>query len=325
MSRGRRLSAALALLLLRLPPLSAAEPERRGPFEAREGYLLAQRRLALAPLAPDPLPRGDWQLRIDLDWGNDFARRLRGYMIDGEHRALVLTVRGGVTGSFTLGARLPLLWRGGGSLDGVADWIHGLGFPDNGRPFVPRDRLVVDGPLLSGERLAWGGSSGTGLGKLELEARLAPGSAARRGFAAVGRVAFPTGIGEFRGGGFEAGVQALAAFPLGARWDGYAGLGVAFSGETKSEGLEYRQARPFGHLGLEWRFARRWSAIAQVDGGGRLVTNLDRYPGLQTYFRLGLKVDVGRQSRIDVAFTENIKSQQATTDFGVYLGVARRF
>src|SRR5262245_57291277 len=125
MSRGRRLSAALALLLLRLPA-SAAEPERRGPFEAREGYLLAQRRLALSPLSPDPLTRGDWQLRLDLDWGNDFARRLRGYMIDGEHRALALSVRRGVTGSLTLGARLPLLWRGGGSLDGVADWIHGL-------------------------------------------------------------------------------------------------------------------------------------------------------------------------------------------------------
>src|SRR5262245_2185105 len=330
MSRGRRFAAALALCCVRAPGACAADapaalPDRRGPFEAREGFLLAQRRLTLPALSPDPLARGAWALRLDFDWGNDFARRLRGYFIDGEHRALALTARRGLTDSLALGARLPLLWRGGGSLDRFADWIHSLGFPDNGRPAYARDRLLITAPLSSGGALEWGGAAGTDLGKLELEAKLSPARGPRKSLAAVGRVAMPTGTGEFRGGGWEGGAQLLGALPLGRRWDAYAGLGMAFSGERESEGLEYRRARPFGHIALEWRFARRWSAVAQADGGGRLVTNVQRYPALQSYFRLGLKRDLGVRSRFELAFTENIKYQQATTDFGIYAAVARRF
>ncbi len=326
MSRRRRRAAALALSLIPVVRASAAEPpERRGPFEAREGFLLAQRRLTLPPLSPDPLARGAWALRLDFDWGNDFARRLGGYFIDGEHRALALTARAGISDSLTLGARLPLLWRGGGSLDRFADWIHKLGFPDNGRPYFERDRLLAHGPLRSGDYFQWDGAAGTGLGKLELEAKLAPKPGPPKAMAFVGRVALPTGTGEFRGGGFEGAAQLVGALPLGRRWDGYAGLGLAFSGERASEGLEYRRARPFGHLAVEWRFARHWSAVAQVDGGGRLVSNLVRYPGIQSYFRLGLKCDVGKRAGLEAAFTENVKNQQGTTDFSVYVAVARRF
>jgi hypothetical protein len=327
MSRRRRRAAALSLSLSLMPVAraSAAELERRGPFEAREGFLLAQRRLTLAPLSPDPLLRGAWAVRLDFDWGNDFARRLGGYFIDGEHRALALTARRGVTESLTLGARLPLLWRGGGSLDRFADWIHKLGFPDNGRPYFARNQLVAYGPLRSGEFFRWRGDAGTGFGKLELEAKLAPKPGRRKAVAFVGRAALPTGTGEFRGGGFEGAAQLVGALPLGARWDGYAGLGLAYSGERARDGLEYRGTRPFGHLAVEWRFARHWSAVAQADGGGRLVSNLLRYPGIQSYFRLGLKCDVGKQAGFEVAFTENVKNQQGTTDFSVYAAVVRRF
>lgn len=300
---------------------------RRGPFEAREGFLLAQRRLTLPALSPDPLARGETRVRLDLDWGNDFARRLGRYFIDGEHRSLALTLRRGVTRALTLGARLPLVWRGGGFLDRFADWIHKVGFPDNGRTFFPRDRLWVGAVAESGEAIVWGGGPGAGLGKLELEVKLAPlrADTSRASLALVGRTALPTGTGYFRGGGIEGGGQLVSAVALGERWDAYAGAGLTFAGERAAEGFEYPRSRPFGHLGLEWRFARRWSALAQIDGGGRLLTNVQDYPGMQSYLRLGLKWDVGERTRLEGAFTENLKNQQATTDFAVYMAVARRF
>lgn len=319
---------ALAALLLAAPRLAHSDDAlaRRGPFEARDGFLLAQRRLTLPALSPDPLPpRASWA-RLDLDWGNDFARRQSRYVIDGEHRALAITLRHGVTESLTLGVRVPLLWRGGGFLDRFADWIHKLGFPDNGRPFFPRDLLVVSALERGDRALSWGGSTGRGLGKLELEARLAP---LRRdtswlSVALVGRIALPTGTGQFAAGGVEGGGQLAAALGLGERWDAYGGVGVTVAGEPFAEGVAYTRSRGFGHLALEWRFARRWSAIAQVDGSGRVVTNLRDYPWLQSYLRLGLKRDLGR-TQVEAAFSENLKSQQSTTDFGVYLALARRF
>lgn len=308
-------------------PGPKAIPARRGPLEAREGFLLAQRRLALPALSPDPLARGETRVRLELDWGNDFARRLGRHFFDGEHRALALTLRRGVTSSLTLGARLPLVWRGGGFLDRFADWIHKVGFPDNGRPFFPRDRLWVGALAESGEAIVWGGGPGTGLGRLELEAKLAllRRESSRFSLAVVGRAALPTGTGYFRGGGIEGGGQLVSAIGLGERWDGYAGAGVTVAGERKAEGFEYPRSRLFGQLGLEWRFARRFSALAQLDGGGRLLSNVQDYPALQSYVRLGLKWDVGRRTTLEGAFTENLKSQQATTDFGIYVAVNRRF
>ena len=278
-------------------------------------------------LAPDALARGSTSLRLDLDWGNDFGRRFGRYLVDGEHRALAITLRRGVTDSLALGVRLPLLWRGGGFLDHFADLVHKLGFPDNGRPFFPEDVLSVSGIDRSGRALSWGGAAGSGLGKLELEAKLAllRRQASRFALALVGRAALPTGTGEFRGGGAEAGGQIVAALGLGERWDAYAGVGLAVAGEREAEGLEYARNRAFGHLGIEWRFARRWSAVGQLDGGGRLVTSVMDYPSLQSYLRLGFKRDLGARTTAEAAFSENLKNQQATTDFGVYFAVVRRF
>lgn len=322
----------LATWLAGSAPLAAAQavatPLRRGPFEAREQWLLTEGRLALPAESPDPLAPGAWRLRLDLDWGNDFAHRFPRYLVDGEHRALALGVRRGVSDALTLGVRLPLLWRGGGFLDRFADAIHTLGFPDNQRPLFPRDRLVVTAIDTAGRGIAWDDRSATGLGKLELEALVAPlrpRGPRRTAFTLAARVALPTGSGAFAVGGLEAGAQALFAVGLGERFDLYLGTGASLGGERRRAGFEYARVRGFGHLALEWRFARRWSALAQADGGGRLVTNVPEYPGLQSYLRLGLKWDVGPRSTLEGCFTENLKNQQATTDFGVYLALARRF
>ena len=45
----------------------------------------------------------------------------------------------------------------------------------------------------------------------------------------------------------------------------------------------------------------------------------------QLFERLGFKRDVGARTTLEGAFSENLKNQQATTDFGVYLALARRF
>ena len=58
---------------------------------------------------------------------------------------------------------------------------------------------------------------------------------------------------------------------------------------------------------------------------GRLVTNLDRYPGLQSYVRMGTKVDLSKRWQLQAGFTENIEDQEATTDFGIFSGIVRRF
>jgi len=317
--------ATLAIVAWILP---AQAEERRGPFEARESFLPAQPRLNLPVVSPDPIGRGHSTLRLDLDWGNDFSRRVGSYFIDGEHRSAAVTFRRGIAESWSVGARLPILWRGGGFLDRFADAIHKLGFPNNGRPEFPRDRLRITADEAAGKAVRWTGVAGSGIGKLELESSLTPWRRAERrlavGFSA--RVALPTTSGAFSSAdGVEAGLQALAARGLGDRFDVYAGIGLALQAPREQDGFQYAPRRAFGHLAFEWRFARGWSALAQADAGGRLLEDVERYPGLQSYLRLGVKRALGARTTLEAGFSENIKSQQATTDFGILLGVVRRF
>ena len=49
------------------------------------------------------------------------------------------------------------------------------------------------------------------------------------------------------------------------------------------------------------------------------------YPELQSYVRFGAQLDLGRRWRAAGGFSENVVHQQATTDFGVFVDLARRF
>jgi Protein of unknown function (DUF3187) len=315
-------------------------PGPRGPIEVREQWLLTQGRLTLPATSPDLLPRGRTRLRLDLDWGNDFGwdqdkageePKDRRFLVDGEHRTLALTVQRGFGSRFEAGVRVPLEWRGPGLLDEVIDWFHRftrhLGLPDGGRSFFETGRLRVEGHDASGRPVVWTGGEGAGLGDIELEARLALGSRASEAWrmAIVARVGLPTGSGDFGGNGTAVGAQVLGARVLGRSTDLYLGLGGVVFADTSADGIEYERWRTHAFLAFEWRFAHAWSLLLQADGASRLLANLDRYPSFQSYLRIGAQWDAARRLTIEGGFTENIASQDATTDFGVFVGVKRTF
>lgn len=332
-----RRAAGLALLVALAPVLASADDRSPGgPLEWREHSLLAQGRLTLPPISPDTLPPGATVLGIDFDWGNDLgweqdqpgeSTEGRSFLLDGEHRTLTFDVRRGVARGLDVGLRVPLDWRGGGLLDGVIEWFHGftrkLGLPDNGRSSFAQDLLRAD-LRRGGEPLQWDDRSGTHLGRIELFGRWAPlGHQAAR-VAVVARVAFPTGTGPFAGGATAGAVQLVGAHRTGRSADIYGGLGATFGSESQGGNLQYAAVRPEGFLAFERRFGRRWSALAESNAAGRLITNVDRYPAIQWYLSLGFRLRLDRGWALEGGFTENIMDQQATTDFGVQMGITRR-
>jgi len=339
----RSIAGAAAPLLM--AALAAPSPARaggaRGPFEARDEWLLGQNRLSLPSATPDALARGETRLRLDVDWGNDFGwsqpvagevSAERRFLVDGEHSTVGLELRRGVRGRLSLGLRLPLRWRGPGALDGVIDWWHRLtaplGIPDGGRSRFDTNRFRVLGRDRQMRPVVWGGRPGFGLGNLELDARWTLKGEAREGHAwraaLVARAGLPTGTGPFHTKGAALGIQAVAARGLGGAVDAYLGAGATLSGEDDGGGIAYEPARLHGFLALEWRVGRRWSLLAETTAASRLVKNLDRYPALQSYLRMGAKVDLSPRWRLEAGFTENLEDQQATTDFGVFAGIVVR-
>ena len=345
--RAAGVAAPLLVAALALPARAAAQgdqppPRPRGPFEAREEWLLAQNRLSLPSTTPDALAPGETRLRLDVDWGNDFGWSQpvagetgaeRRFLVDGEHSTLGLEVRRGVRPDLNLGVRVPLRWRGPGALDGVIDWWHRLtaplGIPDGGRSRFDNHRFRALGRDHQMGPVVWGGRPGFGLGNLELDARWtlrgeAPAGHAWRA-ALVARVGLPTGTGPFHARGAALGVQGVAARGLGGAVDVYMGAGATVSGEDDGGGIAYEPARLHSFVAFEWRVGGRWSLLTEATAASRLVTNLNEYPALQSYLRIGAKVDLSRRWRLEAGFTENLEDQQATTDFGMFAGILRRF
>ncbi len=333
---------AVLVILCASAAVPAEEPDgngsgfaARGPAEVRDGQLLAQSRLTLPAAAPEVTAKGRWELRTSVLWSNTFSWTQdragetpleRSFLIDGETATLDLLLRRGLTRTLDVGLRTTLHERGGGVLDGFIDaWHRLVNLPDGHRPDFLRDAFRVEGRTTSGDPFSWNDRDGVGLGATEIESRWLVGSSpggART--ALIGRVLLPTGTGPYAEGGFGAGAQVVVGVPLSDRVDLFTGLGVTAQDPGPVRRVEYEPVRLHGYLALEWRLARPLSAIVETNVASRLVRNIDEYPGLHWMINIGGRLDFGRRTRLDAFVTENIQSQQSTTDFGVYVALSVR-
>jgi hypothetical protein len=311
----------------------------RGPLEIRDEWLLAQPRMTLPAVSPDPIPRGEWRVHLHVDRGNDFGWDQSGptenpidrrFIVDGEHQTTELDVRYGLRDKLSLGIRVPIQWRGGGFMDGPIDWFHdatkGLGFLDNGRPFFDKDRYRVNGRDDAGNAISWDDKRGTALGNIELSAHwnfLRPGCRTDWRAAWVVRVGLPTG-GDPYDSGFDLGTQLVVAKSLASRLDVYAGLGGTWFGDTELDGVQYRPFRFHAFLAAEYAFAQSASLIVETNAASRLVTNLANYPAPSWYVNVEVRVDLTSRFEWEIGFTENLIDQQGTIDFGGFTGVTMR-
>jgi hypothetical protein len=315
------------------PPPSTWIP--RGPAGIRDGQLLAQPRLTLPALSPRSLGTGRWELRVSALWSNSFAWTQdvpgeapadRRFLIDGETATLDLSLRRGLSANVDVGLRLPAHGRGGGTLDGFIDaWHRLVKVPDGNRPFFRRDAFRVEGRTTSGAPFSWSGATGWGLGDTELELswRVKNGGRESTSVALVARAALPTSTDPYEGA-FGAGGQLVVDVPLGGRVDLFTGLGVTAQDAAAVRGIEYETTRVHGYAALEWRIARPLSLVAETNAASRLVSNIQSYPGTHWLVNLGGRLDLGKGSRLDLFMTENIVSQQSTTDFALYFALSLR-
>lgn len=333
---GILLSAAGLVVAGETTATSAPFVPLRGPAEIRDGQLLAQPRLTLPALSAWTLTSGRWELQSALLWSNSFSWTQdtpgetpaeRAFLVDGETAILDLTLRRGLAHNLDAAVRLPVFGRGGGALDGFIDaWHRMTNAPDGHRPDFLRSAFRAEGRTTDGGTFAWNDGPGWGLGNVEVEARLrlAGGGADGPSAALVARVLFPTGTGPYAGGGFGAGSQVVVDAPLGRRFGVFGGMGVTAQDATPVRGVEYEPVRFHAFAAVEWRVARPLSAVVETNVATRLVANVDQYPGTHWLVNIGGRLELGSRTRLDVFVTENIVSQQTTTDFAVHLGLSVR-
>jgi len=331
----------LALLLALAAAPAAAQPDltaapSRGPTEIRDAHLLAQPRLTLPALSPHTTRRGAWDFQVSALWANSFSwvqdvageePKTRRFLIDGEALVLDARLRRGLTHNLDVGVRVPVQGRNGGTLDDFIDWWHRVAhLPDGDRPFFRQDAFRVEGLTTDGTAFSWNDQTGFGLGDVEIDARwrVRDGARSSASVAVVARASLPTGTGPFDGNGAGGGAQLVLGAPLSPSFDLYAGAGLTAQDPGPVRGVLYEPARAHGFLALEWRPWQRLSLVAETNAASRLVENIDGYPGLHWIVNVTGRLDIGRRTRLDLGFTENLLSQLTTTDFALYVGFGIR-
>ncbi len=294
------------------------------------------RALTLPAVAAWTLAPGEWSIEASALWASSFSwtqdvpgedPKVRLFLIDGEARAFDLALRRGLARNLEAGARVPLHWRGGGTLDGFIDWWHRVfNTPDGDRPLFIRDAFRVEGVTTGEQPFSWNDDTGFGLGDVELEARyrVRDGAFDAPSLAVVGRVSLPTGTGPFDGSGFGGAAQLVGHVPLSERFDLHTGAGFTAQDPGPVHGVEYVPVRADAFLAVEWRPWRRMSLVAETHVASRLVENIESYPGLHWIVNVTGRVDLGSRVGLDVGITENLVSQLTTTDFAFCLGLRLR-
>jgi hypothetical protein len=310
------------------PAPDPASPRRSGPFEIRDDHLVAQPRLTLPATGTDTLGRGRTLIQTSVLWSNSFGwtqdvpgehPKDRRFLVDGETATFDLTAAYGIGEHLDVGLRLPLQWRGGGTLDSLIDaWHRLLDLPDGNRSSFLRDAFRMEGVTTAQQAFSWDDESGLGVGNLEgfVRRRVHDGPAWSAAFLA--RVALPTGTGPFSGNGPGLAAQWVQARRLATSFDVYFGLGGTLQGSGPVRGVQYEPARAHGFLAVEWRPARWLSLEAESDVASRLVRDIDHYPGVHWLVNGGAAFDLGSGTVFRAGFTENLMDQMATTDFAVF-------
>ena len=313
------------------------EGRTRGPIVLREEWSLAQMRLTLPIVSPDPLPAGTTELRVVVNRGNDFGwnqsqrgerPRIRRFIVDTEHTTVEGNVRYGIDRRWSAGLRVPVQYRGAGFMDGIIDWFHeATGTASNIREAFYNDRYRIEGFLDSGARFSWNDSRGWGFGNVELDAQYAfllPRCRSDWRAAVFGRVSLPTGSGPFSRNGVDLGLQVVGAKQLANRLDLYFGTGLTWFTDPELRGITYRTVRANVFAAIEWQVSRTWSLIIDSWYTSRLVKDIWRYQEAQWYIDVGAKFDLSRNCVLEIGLTENFENQQTTIDVGVFFGLEWR-
>jgi hypothetical protein len=304
--------------------------------EIRDEHVLAQGRLTLPAVAPEPVAEGRWVVHAawfesnSFSWAQDRpgeSPRVRRFLVDGETATLALGLDRGLGPDLDAGLRLPVRWRGGGWMDVVIDtWHRWGGLPDGDRPAFRRDAFRVEGRTAAGRPFSWNAAHGAGLGLPEavLRWRLVDRDRDPWSVALVLRAQLPLGTGPYADDGAAGGAQLVAAHRLAGPLDLVVGAGATAQDPGPVRGIRYVPARGQAFLALEWRLSRGFALSGRTDYATRLVDDVDGYPGRHWTGHLTGRIALGERHALDLGFTENFIDQMSTTDFGIHAAVTWR-
>jgi hypothetical protein len=245
-----------------------------------------------------------------------------GLRVDGEALELRWLMAWRPADRLRIRATVPLVYYGGGALDGVVDgWHEVLGLPDGSRSYVRGGDLVYRYRTL--DATVQQTDSRVALGDSALEAGFELRKTDRSQLSAWVGVEAPTGDREaFTGNeAWDVGTWLEGGWRLTARTSLAARAGVVRPGSAAPLPLEARRTVVFGSLGATWEAAPALALQLQLDAHQGMLEDTDlRLLGEALQLTLGALYRSVSGWRWQLALTEDLRVN-ASPDFALQLSV----
>lgn len=311
---------------------SAAQP--RGPIEIPTDYPLTDVHLSLPSSSPDPTANGQRKFSLQLSWSNVSNYDVEGeqgeadiptcdesrkscFIVDTEIVKALFRYRVGLAEDVEALAYIPVVWRGGGTLDNFVDDFHKLiGVSTGVRGQVKEDQFTIKGR--DEDSSFEFDDDGVALGNIVLGAKKSVRERSHSRTSMQALVSLPTSRGSYGHKGIDISGSLLHResfhdFAL------YLGGGPVIKSDTSHYDVEYRRLHGEGFASLEYIYGPKLSLILGVHASTRIVEGIAEHPGTAAYLDTGLKTEL-YGLEWDVLFRENISSGSGTTDFAMVLG-----
>ncbi len=301
-----------------------------GPLHVYAQSPLQALRMGILPRTPSTLARGQWQVRGGASWVNVWAEEEGSHELDYEMLQLTTAVAYGLSDKLELEVELSDRSRFGGGMDGFVQGFHdAFGVGQNGRDEVPRDRFHMaftpEGQaavtLDDGDRGSFSRSV-----QVSLQHNITCGTERLPAIAYSVTARYellerdqPTGGDEL-----DLGVSVSLAQRFGQVYV-YASLGYARFGREAFRGIALDDDQLTFMVAGEWHFAPRHALLLNLTQSEGVARDFGAFSKSSTEVTLGWKWEFLPRTTLELGLIENILSFDNSPDFGLHLGLSRRF
>lgn len=332
----RAILFVILFLMLSLHPLSA-HAEVSHPCSANVGYGPINLRgqspfqmlhLSLTPSAPSTLSASNWEGQILMTWMNRWAVSEGQYFIDNETLRTALRLKYGLTERLQIGIEVPVLWRGGGIMDGTIDWFHKtFGLDRARRDEFPKNRFHVEFHPKDGSTFVLN-DAGVGLQDMVVssQATLTCGGILWPAVALGLSASLPTGQEEklFGSGGVDLNLSLLLAKRI-SNFYLYLNGGYTRFGTEEIGGVALKENQWTIFSGIEYRLWRKTSLILQNLISSAVAQDFFEFSKYTDEITWGIKSEVSSGWVLEFSLVENIINFQNSPDFGLHSAISVRF
>jgi len=243
------------------------------------------------------------------------------YVIDAETREFRLRARYGLSDNQEIGLELPLIWRGGGVLDGFIDGWHKLfGLPEGGRDRLPRDEFRVFANQRGETReLA---ASGFGLGNLKVTSKytLVDETPTSPTLSLSTELSLPTAKDQYGHDGVDLLFGLTSSKDFG-KFSAHAGAAMVYFDKPKSDFLDYQRFHAEAFLASGVLLSENVAVHLALFWVGEAISGIEDHPAYALYLDTSLRINLDNSNSLVVGLRENPGGGRGSSDVSFLVGL----